>query len=191
MCKLQGCIDRGLQEVAAEQKQINEHVQEVKRVEATLDPSKGSSKQRKKRFQRLRRRLKRSGDPVRMQMAVVRAAFLVGLFAGPEVDQEIVDNLDLERWFRLPKGHERRIHGRKHAGVRLVQEGATRMPVLDAHKGREAPYQAEELLGYKEAKPPKEEQEAMHRRKVMRRARSKKRRAGLLAELEQRYLYAP
>lgn len=191
MCKLQGCIDRGLQEVAAEQKQIKEHVQEVKRVEATLDPSKGSSKQRKKRFQRLRRRLKRSGDPVRMQMAVVMAAFMVGLFAGPEVDQEIVDNLDLERWFRLPKGHERRIHGRKHAGVRLVQEGAPLMPVLDAHQGREAPYQAEELLGYKEAKPPKEEQEAMHRRKVMRRARSKKRRAGLLAELEQRYLYAP
>ena len=190
MCKLQGCIDRGLQEVAAEQEQINEHVQEVKRVEATLDPSKGSSKQRKKRFQRLRRRLKRSGDPVRMQRAVVMAAFLVGLFAGPEVDQEIVDNLDLERWFRLPKGHERRIHGRKHAGVRLVQEGATRMPVLDAHQGREAPYQAEELLGYKEAKPPKEEQEAMHRRKVMRRARSKKRRPALLAELEQRYLSA-
>ena len=191
MCKLQGCIDRGLQEVAAEQKQIKEHVQEVKRVEATLDPSKGSSKQRKKRFQRLRRRLKRSGDPVRMQRAVVMAAFLVGLFAGPEVDQEIVDNLDLERWFRLPKGHERRIHGRKHAGVRLVQEGATLMPVLDAHKGRESPYQAKELLGYKAAKPPKEEQEAMARRKVMRRARSKKRRAGLLAELEHRYLYAP
>jgi hypothetical protein len=180
-----------LQEVAEEQKQIKEHVKEVKRIEATLDPSKGSSQQRKKRFQRLRRRLKQSDDPVRVQMAVVMAAFMVGLFAGPEVDQEIVDNLELERWFRLPKGHERRIHGRKHAGVRLVQEGATLMPVLDAHKGRETPYQAEELLGYKEAKPPKEEQEAMHRRKVMRQARSKKRRPALLAELEQRYVSAP
>jgi hypothetical protein len=179
-----------LQEVAEEQKQIKEHVEEVKRIEATLDPSKGSSKQRKKRFQRLRRRLKRSGDPVRMQMAVVMVAFMMGLFAGPEVAPEIVDNLDLERWFRLPKGHERRIHGRKHAGVRLVQEGATLMPVLDAHKEREAAYQTKELLRYKEAKPPKEEQDAMHRRKVMRRARSKKRRAGLLAELEQRYLSA-
>lgn len=191
MAKLQGCIDRGLQEVAEEQKQIKEHVQEVKRVEATLDPSKGGSKQRKKRFQRLRRRLKRSGDPVRMQMAVVMAAFMMGLFAGRDVDQEIVDNLELERWFRLPKGHERRIHGRKHAGVRLVQEGATLMPVLDAHKGREGPYQAEELMGYKEARPPKEEQEALRRRKVMRRARSKKRRPALLAELEHRYLSAP
>src|SRR5213079_3393585 len=24
------------------------------------------------------------------------------------------DNLDLERWFRLPKSHERRIHGHRH-----------------------------------------------------------------------------
>jgi hypothetical protein len=180
-----------LKEVAEEQKQIKEHVKEVKRIEATLAPQKGSSKQRKKRFARLRRRLKKSSDPVRAQMAVVMAAFMVGLFAGPEVDQEIRDNLELERWFRLPKGHERRIHGRKHAGVRLVQEGATLMPVLDAHKGREEPFKAEELLGYKESQPPKEEQEAMHRRKVMRRARSKKRRAALLTELEQRYLSAP
>jgi hypothetical protein len=180
-----------LQTVAVEQEQIKEHVKEVKRIAATLEPSKGDAKQRKKRFQRLRRRLKRSGDPVRMQMAVVMAAFMVGLFAGPEVDTEIVDNLDLERWFRLPKGHERRIHGRKHAGVRLVQEGATLMPVLDAHKDREKPYQAEELLGYKEARPPKEEQEAMQRRNVMRRARSKKHRAALLAELEARYQAAP
>ena len=36
MRKLQGCIDRGLQEVAAEQKQIKEYVKEVQRVEATL-----------------------------------------------------------------------------------------------------------------------------------------------------------
>jgi len=163
----------------------------VKRIEATLDPSKGSSQQRKARFQRLRQRLKRSGDPVRVQMAVVMAAFVVGLFAGEEVDPDIIDNLDLERWFRLPKGHERRIHGRKHAGVRLVQEGATLMPVLDAHKGREKPFKAEDLLGYKEAKPPKTEQVALRRRKVMRWARSKKRRAALLAELEQRYLSAP
>jgi hypothetical protein len=177
--------------VAQQQEQIQEYVQEVKRVGATLDPSKGSSEQREKRFDRLRRRLKRSGDAVRVQMAVVMAAFAAGLFAGPEVDQEVRDNLDLERWFRLPKGHERRIHGRKHAGVRLVQEGATLMPALDAHKGREEPFEAEELLGYKDARPPQQEQEAMHRRKVMRRARSKKERPILLAELERRYLNAP
>jgi hypothetical protein len=180
-----------LQQAAKEQEQIKEYVQEVKRVEATLDPSKGSSVQRKRRFHRLKRRLRNSGEPVRMQMAVVMVAFSAGLFAGPEVAEEIRDNLDLERWFRLPKGHERRIHGRKHAGVRLVQEGATLMPTLDAHKDREEPFKAEELLGYKDAKPPKQEQEAMHRREVMRRARSKEQRPILLAELERRYLDAP
>ncbi len=180
-----------MQEVAAAQEQIKEYIKEVKRVEATLDPGKGSSKQRKRRFHHLRRRLERSGDPVRIQMAVVMVAFCAGLFCGPEADQQIRDNLELERWFRLPKGHERRIHGRKHAGVRLVQEGATLMPALDAHKDREEPYKPEELLGYKEAKAPSQEQEAMHRRKVMRRARSKKQRPILLAELERRYRDAP
>jgi hypothetical protein len=180
-----------VQQVAQEQEQIKGYVKEVKRVEATLDPSKGSVKQRRRRFHRLKRRLKSSGDAVRMQMAVVMVAFSAGLFSGPEVDQEIRDNLELERWFRLPKGHERRIHGRKHAGVRLVQEGATLMPALDAHKDREEPFQAAELLGYKDAKPPRQEQEAMHRRKVMRRARSKKQRPILLAELERRYREAP
>ena len=65
------------------------------------------------------------------------------------------------------------------------------MATLDAHKDRETPYTAAQLLGHKDAKPPREEQEAMHRRKVMRRARSKKQRPLLLAELEQRYLNAP
>jgi hypothetical protein len=180
-----------LQAVSADQEQIKEYVQEVKRVEATLDPSQGSVEQRKKRFHRLERRLKKSGEGVRIQMAVVMVGFTAGLFCGAEVDQDIRDNLELERWFRLPKGHERRIHGRKHAGVRLVQEGATLMPTLDAHKDREGPYKAEELLGYKDAKPPEQEQEAMHRRKVMRRARSKTQRPILLAELERRYLDAP
>jgi len=189
--RLAKCIDRGLQEVAQEQEEVKEYVKEVKRVEATLDPSKGNRKQRKRRFARLRRRLARSGDPVRMQMAAVMVAFAVGLFAGPEAAQQIKDNLELERWFRLPKGHERRIHGRRHAGVRLVQEGATLMPTLDAHKDRDKPFTAEELLGHKDAKAPREELEAIHRRKVMRRARSKKRRPALLAELERRYKAAP
>ena len=118
---------------------------------ATLDPSKGSNKQRRRRFHRLKRRLKGSGDAVRMQMAVVMVAFSAGLFTGPEVDQQIRDNLELERWFRLPKGHERRIHGRKHAGVRLVQQGATLMPALDAHTRERAVVMLTEALGEDEA----------------------------------------
>ena len=187
MRRLGGCIDRGLQAVAAEQVQIREQVKEVQRIAATLDPKRGDSAMRQKRFRRLRKRLKGSGDPVRVQMAVVMAAFLVGLFAGGDLEGLPVDNLDLERWFRRPKGHERRIHGHRHAGVRIVQEGATLVLVLDAHAGHADPFTAAELVPYRAAKPPPDEQEAVRRRKVMRKARSKKKRRMLLAELERRY----
>lgn len=160
----------------------------MKRAEATLDASRGNSHKRKEQYQRLRRRLKKSGDPVKAQMAVVMATFAAGLFVGEGVAEEVIDNLDLERWFRLPKGHERRIHGHKHAGVRLVQEGATLMPTLDAHKGRDYPFAPDDLLDFRAAQPPKQEVDALARRNVMRQARSKKLRPSLLADLERRYL---
>jgi hypothetical protein len=173
--------------VAEEQETIREHVEEVSKVAALLDPRRGPSATRRKRFKRLQKRLASSGDAVRVRMAVVMAAFMVGLFAGGDLEGLPADNLDLERWFRLPKGHARRINGRRHAGVRLVQEGATLMPVLDAHRDRGA-FTAEELVGYRHAKPPGDEQEAVKRRKVMRKARSRKKRPVLLETLEQRYL---
>ena len=187
MKRLAGCIDRGLEAVAAEQEAIRGQVDEVHKIAATLDPGRGSTARRRRRFRRLRRRLAGSADPMRRQMAAVMAAFLVGLFAGGDAADWLQDNLELERWFRLPKGHERRIHGRRHAGVRLVQEGATLLPVLDAHRGREHPFGVEELVGYRQAQPPPDQQEALRRRRVMRRARSKKKRGQLLAELERRY----
>jgi hypothetical protein len=166
---------------------IREQVAEVRKIAATLDPRQGNSKNRKRRFGRLQKRLAQSGDPVRRQMAVVMAAFLVGLFAGGDLAGLPVDNLELERWFRKPKGHARRIHGHSHAGVRIVQEGATLALVLDAQGSRDGPFTGEDLVAYREAQPPPDEQQALHRRKVMRKARSKKKRLGLLTELEQRY----
>jgi hypothetical protein len=71
--------------------------------------------------------------------------------------------------------------------MRLVQAGATLLPVLDAYRDRAQPFGVEELLAYRQAQPPPDQQEALRRRKVMRRARSKKRRSHLLAEPEQRY----
>jgi hypothetical protein len=189
--RLQGCINRGLEKVAVQQEPLKEYVEELRRVARTLEPLRGAAWRRKERFARLRRRLSRSPDPVLVKMAVVMVAWSAGLFVGEEAVQAVQDNLELERWFRLPKGHERRIHGRKHAGVRLVQQGATLMPALDAHKDREEPFQVEELRAYKDARPPQQEQEASRRRRVMRRARSKKQRPILLAELERRYLEAP
>jgi hypothetical protein len=180
-----------LQAVATAQQEIRTHVQELHQIQQTLDPHRGSAAKRRQRFRRLQQRLSVSRDPVRVQMAVVMAAFVVGLFAGGEMEGLPEDNLDLERWFRLPKGHERRIHGHQHAGVRLVQEGATLMLVLDAHRSHPELFRREDLESYRGAQRPAEEQAALQRRKVMRQARSKKKRSHLLAELEQRYRDSP
>jgi hypothetical protein len=107
-------------------------------------------------------------------MAAVLLSFLDGLFVGEQEYEAIEDNLDLERWFRLPKSHERRIHGHRYAGFRLVLDGPTLVLALDAH----TPYRA--------ARKPCQT-EARDRRTIMRRARSKKQRPLLLAELERRY----
>ena len=128
LTRLVACIDRGLEAVASSQETIRGQVKEIRKIAAVVDPQRGPSRLRRRRFRRLQRRLKASPDHLCRQMAVVMAAFVAGLFAGGELVGVPLDNLDLERWFRLPKGHERRIHGHRHAGMRLVQEGATLMP---------------------------------------------------------------
>ena len=62
--------------------------------------------------------------------------------------------------------------------------------MLDAHRDGRT-FTAKELLRYRDAMPPADEQAAVKRRKVMRKARSKKRRPALLTTLEQRYLNRP
>ena len=191
MSRLAGFLDRGLTIAAEDLAEVRRQAQRLGEVDACLKETAGTAAERQVCFEELTERWAGEADPWAQDMAERMGRWEAGLFVGSDKLGLPSDNLDLERWFRLPKGHERRIHGRKHAGVRLVQEGATRMPTLDAHKDREEPFKAEELLGYKDAKPPKQEQEAMHRRQAMRRARSKKQRPILLAELERRYLAAP
>ena len=191
MRRLAGCIERGLIAVADEQKVISEQVKEVARVQATLDQKSGTSVERQERYETLQEELAGSNDGVRQQMAVVMVSFLAGLFVGGEDKELPQDNLELERWFRLPKGHERRIHGHRHAGVRLVQQGATLIPALDAHRSHDGQFTGADLQAYRKAKPPPCQQEALHRRKVMRKARSKTKRIVLLADLERRYKAAP
>jgi hypothetical protein len=113
-------------------------------------------------------------DPIRPKMAGVMINFVAGLFVGEGKFEEIVDDLDLERWFRLPKGHRRPIHGRRHAGVRIVQEGPTLVPALDAHVAHPEPFTVADLLPYRTAPEPLSQRQAMDRRKIMRKARSKK-----------------
>ena len=99
-------------------------------------------------------RFRRGEDPIREKMARVMISFLAGLFVGEGEFEEIRDNLDLERWFRMPKSHERRIHGHRHAGVRIVQEGPTLVPALDAHVAHPGPFSAADLMPYRTAAEP-------------------------------------
>jgi hypothetical protein len=188
---LAGCIDRGLKEVAAEQKEIREYVKDIEKIAATLKPGGENSADRQKKFEELIDEFKPAEDPIRQHMVKVMISFLAGLFVGAGKFEEIKDNLDLERWFRLPKSHERRIHGHRHAGVRIVQEGATMVHALDAHAAHPGPFTVDDLLAYRTAREPPCQKQAINRRKVMRKARSKKQRPILLAELERRYRETP
>jgi hypothetical protein len=184
---LAASIDKGLDLVKPQQATIRCHVETIQEVAATLDPAAKKSAQRQSDFDAILARLDGDSDPIHEQMAGLMQSFRAGLFAGDDSFDPIHDNLDLERWFRLPKGHERRIHGHRHAGVRIVQEGPTLVHALDAHHTHPEPFGVDDLLPYRSARAPACQCQAIHRRKVMRKARSKTKRPKLLAELERRY----
>ena len=102
-------------------------------VAATLEPGAEDISDREEKFEALIDQFEQTDDPIRDGMATVMLSFLAGLFVGEQEYEAIRDNLDLERWFHLPKSHERRIHGHRHAGIRLVLEGPTLVHALDAH----------------------------------------------------------
>jgi hypothetical protein len=163
----------------------------IAEVAATLEPGGEDITERQERFEALIDRFEATEDPIRHGMATVMLSFLDGLFVGEEEYEGIRDNLELERWFRLPKSHERRIHGRRHAGIRLVLDGPTLVPALDAHAAHPGPFTVDDLLPYRTVREPPCQTEARDRRTIMRRARSRKRRPLLLAELERRYRETP
>jgi len=185
---LAGYSDRGLSAVEDTQETLGHYVEDVRAIHHTLDPASGSWEQRQAQFQGLRTQFQDSDDPTRQYMGSVMASFAPGLFVEDEETDVPQDNLDLERWFKQPKGHERRIHGHRHAGVRLVQEGPTLLLALDAHLEHPEPFTATDLWPYRNVPAPMCQRQAIHRRTMMRRARSKKQRPLLLAELERRYL---
>ena len=165
---------------------MREGVADVQKVDAVLNSEAGTPPERLAKFDALINEFRRDAPPLRLFMAGVMERFAPGLCAGPDDPEIPNDNLDLERWFRNPKGHERRIHGHAHAGVRIVEEGPTLVPALDAHLLHPSLFGSAELLPYAEDSSPPCERDAMRRRKVMRQARSKKHRAQLLAALEAR-----
>jgi hypothetical protein len=177
--------------VRDEQASVRGYVKDIAAVAATLEPEGETCADRQAKFEGLIDHFRHTGDPVHKQMAPVMVSFLAGLFVGEGLYEEIKDNLDLERWFRLPKSHERRIHGRRHAGIRLVLEGPTLVHALDAHAFHPEPFTVDDLLPYGMAREPPCQRQALERRKIMRRARSKKNRPILLADLERRYRESP
>jgi hypothetical protein len=170
---------------------IRDYVAVIAEVAATLEPGGADITEREEQFEALIDQFEATDDPIRHGMATVMLSFLAGLFVGEEAYEAIRDNLDLERWFRLPKSHERRIHGHRHAGIRLVLEGPTLVPALDAHAAHPGPFTAEDLLPYRTAREPPCQSAARNRRALMRKARSAKKRPALLAELERRYRETP
>jgi hypothetical protein len=185
------CIDKGKNLVVETQQQIAMYVEKVRRVDRALDPASDGWAQRKRIYGALERELLADEDSICQQMGRVMASFKPGLFVGGGRADLPRDNLDLERWFRLPKGHERRIHGRRHAGVRIVQEGATMLLALDAHRHHPQPFTKEELRPYRSANVPENQKETIRRRKVMRTARSTTKRGSFLRNLEERYAASP
>jgi hypothetical protein len=184
--QLAACIDRGIAAVQLNLDEVACDVVKIRLIWSTLAPETGPMSERKAAFDQLVVGLRSVPSPLHNHMAGIMERFEPGLFvAGPE--DLPLDNLDLERWFRLPKAHERRIHGHAHAGVRIVQEGPTLLPTLDAHLRHPTPFTAEELIPTLRAVPPLCQRDAESRRKIMRSARSPKRRPILLAELERRY----
>jgi len=169
------------------QKPVEAYVETIRQVDATLDPASNGWAQRKRLYNAVGRDLLEDEDSICQQMGRMMASFKKGLFAGGGRGDLPRDNLDLERWFRLPKGHERRIHGRCHAGVRIVQEGPTMLLALDAHRHHPQPFTEEELRPYRDAVAPESQKQAIRRRKVMRTARSTAKRGTLLRNLEVRY----
>lgn len=190
--RLAGCIDRGLEVSRDVLEHVSLYAQDLQAVDNTLRPSATATvDEREARFISLQQAWQSSTDPVHQHFAKMMSSFEPGLFIGGEAANFPVDNLDLERWFKGPKGHERRIHGHRHAGVRIVQQGPTLMLALDAHVHHDGLFTVGDLAPYGHAGVPESQQQAVERGKIMRQARSRKKRSVLLADLEKRYCNAP
>ncbi len=162
--RLAGLIDSGLASVKQEQAEVQQEVAEISKVAETLEENTGTRKERRARYEKLQREYEAKGGAFYSHLARLLVSWMAGLFLGPRAkkgEKGLQDNLELERWFRKPKRHERKIHGRRHAGMRIVQEGPTLVHVLDAHDAHPGPFTAEELAPYWSAEAPPEQQEAI------------------------------
>src|SRR5262249_50239363 len=115
--RVAGCIDRGVAEVQTEHQVVRQQLQEIERVAATLTCANGPAMERQAQCTHLQEEFTGLATPFYHHVAGVMASCAAGLFVGGDTRPCLQDNLDLERWFRKPKGHERHLHGHRHAGV--------------------------------------------------------------------------
>ena len=174
--RLKGFIDRGVAEQQDTFSRVRGYTDQVREVVEILTVEDGSSlADREPLFAAKIAELQSfPDDKTYNDMAKMMTSFQVGLFAGADLTDYPHDNLNLERWFRLPKSHERRIHGHHHAGIRIVREGATLIPTLDAHAQHPGVFTEEALAGFATATAPASQLASQQRHGVMQKARSKK-----------------
>lgn len=176
LTRLKGFIDRGIADQRECFVHVRQYTRQVRYVMSLLtrDHPLPLAKRRSrfaakaKDFQRL------ADDKVYAHFAKVMVSFRPGLFTGAKLRSYPRDNLDLERWFRCPKSHERRIHGHCHAGIRIVRDGPTLAPTLDAHVSHPGVFRREDLFPFRFATAPASQLESQQRHVIMRQSRSKK-----------------
>src|SRR5215468_10722371 len=103
-------MDRGLEVSREVLEHVGLYAQDRQAGEDTLRPSAtATGDEREARFIARPQVWQSSTDPVHQHFAKMMSSFAPGLFRGGEAAEGPADNWDLERWFKGPKGHERRI----------------------------------------------------------------------------------
>jgi hypothetical protein len=176
LARLKGFIDRGMADQRKSFTRVRQYTRQVRHVMNLLtseDPLPLAKRQSRfaakvDEFQRC------ADDKIYAHFAKVMVSFRPGLFVRAKLRAYPRDNLDLERWFRCPKSHERRIHGHCHAGVRIVRDGPTLAPTLDAHVSHPGVFSREDLFPFRFASPPASQLDSQQRHVIMRKSRSQK-----------------
>lgn len=172
--RLHGYIQRGLARYDEDRVRIGLPLGDLLLVWHLLHPGDGHRQPYRPMFHQFAEQFSGMDDPIIRHIGDIMLSFEDGLFCGGDALDIPDDNLALERWIKWPKGHERRIHGRQHVGLRMVAEAPTLLPALDVHLGRDGPFTVQDLRPYIAAEIPESQQQAVARHRMMRQGSSKK-----------------